>query len=50
MYGKRHGTGIYTYHDGGRYDGEWVDDKVRPAPLLFLSAREPFILICWLMW
>ena len=29
MYGKRHGKGTYTYHDGGKYDGEWVDDKVR---------------------
>jgi|EP01047_Picozoa_sp_COSAG01_P021610 hypothetical protein len=28
VYGKRHGTGEYSYHDGGRYSGEWVDDKV----------------------
>jgi hypothetical protein len=26
---KRHVHGSYTYHDGGKYDGEWVDDKVR---------------------
>ena len=32
MYGKRHGNGSYTYHDGGKYDGEWVDDKVRSHP------------------
>lgn len=31
VYGKRHGNGSYTYHDGGKYDGEWVDDKVRSA-------------------
>jgi hypothetical protein len=31
VYGKRHGNGSYTYHDGGKYDGEWVDDKVRAA-------------------
>ena len=29
VYGKRHGNGSYDYHDGGKYDGEWVDDKVR---------------------
>ena len=29
VYGKRHGQGSYKYHDGGMYDGEWVDDKVR---------------------
>ena len=29
VYGKRHGNGSYEYHDGGKYDGEWVDDKVR---------------------
>lgn len=28
VYGKRHGNGSYTYHDGGKYEGEWVDDKV----------------------
>ena len=27
-YGKRHGHGTYTYHDGGKYEGEWVDDQV----------------------
>ena len=32
VYGKRHGNGSYTYHDGGKYDGEWVDDKVRSHP------------------
>ena len=29
VYGKRHGQGSYKYHDGGMYEGEWVDDKVR---------------------
>ena len=37
MYGKRHGKGPYTYHDGGKYDGEWVDDKVRS--FVYLIAR-----------
>ena len=32
MYGKRHGDGSYTYYDGGKYEGEWVDDKVRASP------------------
>ena len=29
MYGKRHGSGVYFYLDGGRYDGEWVDDRIQ---------------------
>ena len=28
VYGKRHGFGIYTYLDGGRYEGEWVEDRI----------------------
>lgn len=28
MFGKRHGFGKYHYGDGGRYEGEWVDDKI----------------------
>ena len=28
MFGKRHGHGTYHYLDGGKYDGEWVDDKI----------------------
>ena len=26
--GKRHGYGVYSYADGGRFEGEWIDDKV----------------------
>jgi hypothetical protein len=29
VYGKRHGNGVYNYHDGGKYDGEWLEDKVQ---------------------
>ena len=39
MYGKRHGKGTYTYHDGGKYDGEWVDDKVRSFAYLIARLR-----------
>ena len=39
MYGKRHGKGTYTYHDGGKYDGEWVDDKVRSFACLVARLR-----------
>jgi len=39
VYGKRHGKGAYTYHDGGKYEGEWVDDKVRNKAPLSPSAR-----------
>ena len=28
QHGKRHGYGVYTYADGGRFEGEWIDDKV----------------------
>jgi len=38
VYGKRHGKGTYTYHDGGKYDGEWVDDKVRSFAYLIARA------------
>jgi hypothetical protein len=27
LFGKFNGRGVYTYADGGRYDGEWKDDK-----------------------
>lgn len=26
--GKRHGFGVYSYADGGTFEGEWIDDKV----------------------
>jgi hypothetical protein len=29
VYGKRHGYGAYFYLDGGRYEGEWVDDRIQ---------------------
>ena len=29
VYGKRHGFGVYTYLDGGRYEGEWVEDRIQ---------------------
>lgn len=28
LHGKRHGFGIYYYLDGGRYEGEWNDDRI----------------------
>jgi len=28
VFGKRHGHGTYHYLDGGKYEGEWVDDKI----------------------
>ena len=27
-YNKKYRHGIYYYLDGGRYDGEWVDDRI----------------------
>ena len=38
VYGKRHGNGTYTYHDGGKYEGEWVDDKVSRAEFACLRT------------
>jgi hypothetical protein len=29
LHGKRHGFGIYNYLDGGRFEGEWVDDRIQ---------------------
>src|SRR5262249_9050391 len=29
VYGKRHGQGAYYYLDGGRYEGEWQDDRIQ---------------------
>jgi hypothetical protein len=26
--GKRHGFGVYSYADGGTFEGEWIDDRV----------------------
>ena len=47
MYGKRHGKGAYTYHDGGKYEGEWVDDKVRnKAPRSHRLALDPDAASC----
>ena len=29
LHGKRHGFGKYQYLDGGRFEGEWVDDRIQ---------------------
>eukprot|EP01046_Picozoa_sp_COSAG06_P097375 COSAG06_NODE_43486_length_371_cov_1.400735_1_plen_79_part_10 len=38
-YGKRHGNGSYTYHDGGKYDGAWENGQMHgPGRLQYANG------------
>ena len=36
--GKRHGKGKFYYQDGGRYDGNWVENKMNGFGVLYYQS------------
>ena len=43
QHGKRHGYGVYSYADGGRFEGEWVDDKVHGRGVSVYSSGNRYV-------
>lgn len=35
-----HGTGVYFYADGDKYDGEWKDDKRHGKGIVTYAAED----------
>ncbi len=35
-----HGKGTFLYHSGEKYDGDWVDDKVRQIYIIIITKTK----------
>lgn len=40
--GKKHGDGIYHYKSGGKYKGEWIEDRKQGYGIMEYTNKDKF--------